>query len=102
MILVIVYFALERLIRSPWGRVLKSIPEDEEVSSALGKNVFWYRLQSLMIGSAIAGLAGGLTLSAVQIPSDFAMRVTNAKKEIYYPVAYAVSAFCWIGTIILS
>jgi hypothetical protein len=52
--------------------------------------------------ATIAGLAGGLTLSAVQIPSDFAMRVTNAKKEIYYPVAYAVSAFCWIGTIILS
>ena len=59
-ILAIVYLSLERLVRSPWGRVLKSIREDEAVPSALGKNVFWYRLQSLMIGSAIAGLAGAM------------------------------------------
>ena len=59
-ILVLVYFALERLIQSPWGRVLKSIREDEAVPSALGKNVFSYKLQSLIIGSAIAGLAGAM------------------------------------------
>jgi len=53
--------------------------------------------------ATIAGLAGGLTLSAIlSIPSDFASRLANAKKEIYYPVAYAVSALCWIGIIMLS
>jgi neutral amino acid transport system permease protein len=54
----LLYWGLERLVRSPWGRVLKAIREDEEVAKALGKNVFWYKLQSLMIGGAIAGIAG--------------------------------------------
>ena len=47
-------------MRSPWGRVLKAIREDEEVARALGKNVFWYKLQSLMLGGAITGLSGAL------------------------------------------
>ncbi|MEA1905848.1 MAG: branched-chain amino acid ABC transporter permease [Euryarchaeota archaeon] len=59
-ILTIVYISLEKLVRSPWGRVLKSIREDETVPTALGKNVFSYKLQSLAIGSAIAGLAGAM------------------------------------------
>jgi neutral amino acid transport system permease protein len=54
----IVFWRLEALVNSPWGRVLKAIREDEEVAKALGKNVFRYKLQSLMIGGAIAGLAG--------------------------------------------
>jgi len=59
-ILAVVYALLDWLVRSPWGRVLKAIREDEDVASALGKNVFWYKLQSLMLGGAIAGLAGAL------------------------------------------
>jgi neutral amino acid transport system permease protein len=54
----IAFWRLEALVNSPWGRVLKAIREDEEVAKALGKNVFRYKLQSLMIGGAIAGLAG--------------------------------------------
>lgn len=54
----IVFWRLQALVHSPWGRVLKAIREDEEVAKALGKNVFRYKLQSLMIGGAIAGLAG--------------------------------------------
>jgi neutral amino acid transport system permease protein len=57
-VLALVYWRLEVLGRSPWGRVLKAIREDEEVAKALGKNVFWYKLQALMLGGAIAGLAG--------------------------------------------
>lgn len=56
----LVFWQLEWLVRSPWGRVLKSIREDEEVAKALGKNVFWYKLQSLMLGGMIAGLSGAL------------------------------------------
>ncbi len=55
-----VYTGLEFLVHSPWGRILKAIREDEEVPRALGKNVFWYKLQSFMLGGAIAGLAGSL------------------------------------------
>ncbi len=57
-VLTIVYIGLEQLVRSPWGRVLKAIREDEEVPKALGKNVFWYKLQAFMLGGAIAGISG--------------------------------------------
>lgn len=60
MTVALLYWALQRLVQSPWGRVLKAIREDEEVAKALGKNVFWYKLQSLMLGGAIAGIAGSL------------------------------------------
>ena len=49
---------VRRLINSPWGRVLKAIREDEDATSSLGKHVFAYKLQALVIGGAIAGLAG--------------------------------------------
>ncbi|MDZ8257059.1 branched-chain amino acid ABC transporter permease [Nostoc sp. ChiQUE01b] len=58
LVLAFVYWRLEILVRSPWGRILKAIREDEEIPKALGKNVFWYKLQSLMLGGAIAGIAG--------------------------------------------
>ena len=31
------YVALERLVRSPWGRVLRAIREDEDAAASLGK-----------------------------------------------------------------
>jgi branched-chain amino acid transport system permease protein len=54
------YFALERLIRSPWGRVLRGIREDETAAVELGKNPFLHRLQAFVIGCAILGLAGAM------------------------------------------
>ena len=56
--LTLVFWLLEVLVRSPWGRVLKAIREDEQVPRALGKNIFWYKLQAFMLGGAIAGIAG--------------------------------------------
>jgi neutral amino acid transport system permease protein len=46
------------LMRSPWGRVLKGIREDEDAVRSLGKNVFAYKLQALIIGGALAALGG--------------------------------------------
>jgi neutral amino acid transport system permease protein len=57
-VLAVVYWRLEGLVKSPWGRILKAIREDEQVPKAVGKNVFWYKLQALMLGGAIAGVAG--------------------------------------------
>ena len=66
LVLLAVYLLLSRLVDSPWGRVLKSIREDEDVASALGKNVFAFKVQSLMLGAAIAGLAGAFLAFYVQ------------------------------------
>lgn len=46
------------LMRSPWGRVLKGIREDEDAVRALGKNVFAYKLQALVLGGVIAAFGG--------------------------------------------
>jgi neutral amino acid transport system permease protein len=46
------------LSRSPWGRVLKAIREDEDAARALGKNVFNYKMQSLVLGGVIGALGG--------------------------------------------
>lgn len=54
----VIFWQMERWVTSPWGRVLTSIREDEEVAKALGKDVFRYKLQSFMLGGAIAGIAG--------------------------------------------
>src|SRR4030095_14132103 len=55
-----VYLASERLIRSPWGRVLKAIREDETVAASVGKNVFRFKLQALILGAMMMGLGGSL------------------------------------------
>ena len=59
-ILALLYIALERGLRSPWGRVLKAIREDEHVASASGKDVFRFRLEALVLGSTVMGFAGSL------------------------------------------
>lgn len=57
-VVVLLYLALEHLLRSPWGRVLRAIREDETAALALGKNATSFRLQAFAIGGAIMGLAG--------------------------------------------
>jgi neutral amino acid transport system permease protein len=52
------------LVRSPWGRVLKSIREDEDAARSLGKNVFNYKMQALVLGGVMGALAG--ILMAIQ------------------------------------
>jgi branched-chain amino acid transport system permease protein len=66
------------LMRSPWGRVLKSIREDEDAVRSLGKNVYAYKMQSLIIGGLFGALAGMMTAlrSASIGPSFFATDVT--------------------------
>jgi branched-chain amino acid transport system permease protein len=46
------------LVRSPWGRVLKAIREDEDVVRSLGKNVYAYKMQSLVVGGMIGSVGG--------------------------------------------
>lgn len=54
----LVSLLLWALVRSPWGRVLKSIREDEDAARSLGKSVFTYKLQSLVLGGVFGALAG--------------------------------------------
>ncbi|MFJ2543132.1 branched-chain amino acid ABC transporter permease [Microbacterium sp. NPDC087589] len=65
------------LMRSPWGRVLKGIREDEDAVRSLGKNVFSYKMQALVIGG-IFGSLGGLVfaLPSAVVPATYTTSLT--------------------------
>lgn len=101
---------VQYLVRSPWGRVLKSIREDEDAAAALGKDVFRYKQQALAIGSVLGALAG--VFHAFQFsffsPADFVPIVTffvwmiiilgGTAKNWGVPIGAAIFAVLFAGT----
>jgi branched-chain amino acid transport system permease protein len=72
-VLIIIFVAIERAARSPWGRVLKAIREDELATAASGKNIWSFRMQAFVLGAMIMGI-GGAVYSANQgsiVPDTF-------------------------------
>lgn len=67
------FVALERIVHSPWGRMLKAIREDEEAAASLGKNPTRVRLESFVLGCMLMGLSGALYVGFIGYvsPSDF-------------------------------
>ncbi len=57
-LVMIVFLIVERGIRSPWGRVLRALKEDEVAAAASGKNVFSFKMQGFVIGAVIMGMGG--------------------------------------------
>ena len=58
--IIVVWFVLHTLLASPWGRILRSIREDEIVSQHHGHNILTHKAASLALGAAVAALAGAL------------------------------------------
>ncbi len=69
---------LFRITRSPFGRALKVIREDEFVAKALGKDTVSMKTKAIVIGSVFAGLAGALWAHYVTFisPADFTLTET--------------------------
>lgn len=65
------------LVRSPWGRVVKGIREDEDAVRSLGKNVFAYKMQALVTGGVL-GAAGGIVfvLPSAVVPGSYSTSLT--------------------------
>jgi len=61
------------MVRSPWGRMMRAIREDEDAAAAVGKNVFRAKLQVLILGALLGGLAGLLLAWQIGIitPDDY-------------------------------
>jgi branched-chain amino acid transport system permease protein len=72
------FLMAHQIIRSPFGRALKVVREDEYVAQALGKNVFSLKIRIVAVGSLLAGLAGALYGHYVTYisPSDFTLNET--------------------------
>jgi branched-chain amino acid transport system permease protein len=82
------------LVRSPWGRVLKAIREDEDAARALGKNVFAYKMQSLMLGGVFGALGGMIQALGTQaLTPDF-----YSPTQTFY--AYAALILGGAGTVL--
>ena len=76
-LLAICIYLVWALMRSPWGRVLKGIREDEDAVRSLGKNVFAYKMQALVIGGIMGGLGGVVfALPSAVIPASYTTSLT--------------------------
>lgn len=78
LMIAISFIFVERIRLSPFGRVLRGVREDEMGAQALGKNTYWYKMTALVVGSGLAGLAGGLFAHYMNFidPSSFVMWLT--------------------------
>ncbi len=76
--LLICFVIAQLLANSPYGRVVRAIREDEIAAEALGKDRAKYKAQIFMIGSAMAGVAGGLYVQYLHyvLPGMFMPMVT--------------------------
>jgi branched-chain amino acid transport system permease protein len=63
-IVLICYFLMQRIIHSPFGRVMIAIRENEERAKAIGYNVFYYKIGAFMM-SAFFGAIGGALLIVI-------------------------------------
>ena len=98
------------MVRSPWGRTLRAMREDEEATAALGKDVFKYKLQAFSVGAALAGLAGLFLAWQVSTftPDDFRPTLTfyafvivilGGKTNVWaVPIGAIVFAVIFAGT----
>jgi neutral amino acid transport system permease protein len=86
------------LMRSPWGRVLKSIREDEDAVRSLGKNVYVYKMQALVLGGVI-GAFGGMVY-AVGTGSAVPDQYQNANTFLAYAAVILGGAARVLGPVV--
>ena len=72
-VLLVIFFLAEIALKSPWGRMMRAIRDNEVSASAMGKNVKAQHLQVFIIGSAIIGVAGAMltTLDGQFTPTSY-------------------------------
>ncbi len=64
-IMLILFYVIQRITHSPFGRTLRSIREDLDVSEAFGKDTFKYRMIAMAIGCFYAGVGGALLIEYI-------------------------------------
>jgi branched-chain amino acid transport system permease protein len=71
-VLAVIYIVLQRLFRSPFGRALRAIREDELAAAAFGRDVFRMKLSAYVIGGVLAGVAGALFAHYLSVWNPYA------------------------------
>ncbi len=72
LVLGVVYLGMEAIFRSPYGRLLRAVREDETAAAAFGRNVYRIKLQAFVISACVAGLGGGLLAAWLQAFNPYA------------------------------
>ena len=72
-VLLVILFLSERALRSPWGRMMRAIRDNETAAEALGKDVYQRHMQVFVLGSAVVGMAGAMlvTLDGQFTPNSY-------------------------------
>lgn len=72
-VLIAIFWLSERALRSPWGRMMRAIRDNEIAAGAMGKNVTGRHLQVFVLGSAVIGIAGAMlaTLDGQFTPASY-------------------------------
>ena len=70
-------FVIYRILKSPYGRLLEAVRDDETGLRMLGKNTFRLKTESMIIGAFFAGLAGSLFAHYVQFIDPSAFRLSE-------------------------
>ncbi len=83
----IVTYGVYLIMKSPWGRVLKAIREDEDAVRALGKNAYAFKMQALLLGGVIMGFAGFIG----------AFTNSTVQPDVYVP---PITFFMWTALIL--
>lgn len=78
---------LTHLVRSPYGRLIQAVRDDEVAVQTLGKDPARLKIQVFMLGAALAGLAGAF----------YAHTITYISPEQFLPL---VTFYVWIAVII--
>ncbi|TQK51221.1 amino acid/amide ABC transporter membrane protein 2 (HAAT family) [Streptomyces sp. SLBN-118] len=99
-LVVIVGLLLALLIHSPWGRVIRSIRDDENAGRSLGKNVYAYKMTSLVLGGVLGGVAG--MLQAIQVQSVSADSFDPAVTFFLYTLLVLGGAGTMLGPVVGS
>ncbi|MFB6118167.1 branched-chain amino acid ABC transporter permease [Halosegnis sp.] len=60
LVVLVAYLAMQRIIHSPFGRVMIAVRENEERARAVGYDTFWYKLTAFAVSGFFAGVAGAL------------------------------------------
>lgn len=82
----VVCWGTVQLTRSPFGRLLKAIGDDEAALSALGKDPAWFKVQVFMVGAALSGVAGAF----------YAHFITFITPEQFIPL---ITFYVWMGLV---
>lgn len=74
-VLVLVYLFMEAVFRSPYGRLLRAVREDETAAAAFGRDVYRVKLKAYVIGAAVAGLGGALMAGFLEAFNPYAWAI---------------------------